>query len=117
MESFLSLYYEVSTNNVYIKAFELTPKMTYSEKVSGYNSILLDLLSCDTNLKLFHNIITLATILIYLFTGNLLVFTNMVWALIQLIKKGKISRAVGKMLIILLRKKGISIPEELEDLT
>jgi hypothetical protein len=91
--------------------------MTYNEKMVGYKLILVDLLSCDTKKKLISNTIALATLLIYLFTGNLLVFTNMVWALIQLIKEGKISRAVGKTLIVLLRQKGIVIPKELEEIT
>jgi hypothetical protein len=34
-----------------------------------------------------------------------------------LIKEGKISTAVGKTLIVLLRKKSIPIPEELEELS
>jgi hypothetical protein len=133
--TFSSLYQKVNSNNLYIKAleqrqiankfieasnlleaFELTPQMTYNEKIAGYKLILVDLLSCDTKKMLIYNTIALATLLIYLFTGNLLVFTNMIWALVQLIKEGKISRAVGKTLIVLLRQKGILIPKELEEI-
>jgi Asp-tRNA(Asn)/Glu-tRNA(Gln) amidotransferase B subunit len=42
-------------------------------------------------------------------------FTNMMCALIQLINEGKISRAVAKALVFLLRKEGLPIPKELED--
>lgn len=133
--TFSSLYNKVKIDNRYIKAlkqrqtankfveahslieaFELTPKMSLKEKIDGYKLILIDLLSCDTKIKLIYNTIGLATLLIYLFTGNLLVFTNMIWALIQLVKEGKVSRAVAKALIVLLRKKCIPIPKELEDL-
>jgi Asp-tRNA(Asn)/Glu-tRNA(Gln) amidotransferase B subunit len=50
----------------------------------------------------------------YCFTVNLSIFMNMVWVLIQLIKEGRISKAVAKTLIILLRKKGVKIPKELQ---
>ena len=40
----------------------------------------------------------------------------MIWALIKLIQEGKVSRAVGKTLVMLLHKKGIAIPKELEEL-
>jgi hypothetical protein len=132
--TFSSFYQKVSSNNLYIKAleerqivnkfveahslleaFELTPKLTYNEKMSGYKLILVDLLSCDTKTKLIYNTIALAGLLIYLFTGNLLIFTHLIWALIQLIKEGKISRVVAKTLIVLLRKRGVSIPKELEE--
>jgi hypothetical protein len=66
--------------------------MPLKEKIDGYKLILIDLLSCDTKLKLIYNTIGLATLLIYLFTGNLLVFMNMIWALVQLVKKGKFQK-------------------------
>jgi hypothetical protein len=129
-----SLYEKISTKNMYIKAleqrqivnkfveassllqaFELTPRMTDRERLSGFKLILMDLLKCDTKIKLIYNTIGLATLLIYLFTGNFLVFTHMIWALVQLIKRGSISKGVGKVLVMLLRKKGIPIPEELEE--
>jgi hypothetical protein len=58
----------------------------------------------------------LVSLLVFMFTGNFGVFTNIIWALIQLIKEGEISTAVGKTISMLLRKKGIEIPEELEEL-
>ena len=133
--TFSSFYIKGNSRNLYIKAlekrqavnklievrrlleaFELTPKMTHKERLDGYKLIIIDLLSCDTKRKLIYNILLLATLLAYLFTGNLYVFTNMVWALIKLIQEGKVSRAVGKTLVMLLDKKGIAIPKELEEL-
>ena len=132
--TFSSLYNKVEIDNRYIKtlkqrqiankfveahslleALELTPKMPLKEKIDGYKLILIDLLSCDTKMKLIYNIVGLASLLIYLFTGNFFVFINMIWALIQLVKEGKVSRAVARALIVLLRKKNIPIPKELED--
>lgn len=98
-----------------IEAFEMTPKISSKEKLDGYKLIIGDLLSCNTKTKLIYNIIGLATLLTYLFTGNLLIFMQMIWALVQLIKEGKISGVVARALIILLRKKNIPIPEELAD--
>jgi hypothetical protein len=133
--TFSSLYQKAASSNLYIKAlerrqlvnkfvevhnlleaFELTPGMTYKEKLDGYKLIIIDLLNCNTKRKLFYNIIGLASLLVFMFTGNFWIFTNMIWALIQLIKEGKISTAVGKTIAALLRKKGIEIPEELEEL-
>ena len=99
-----------------LEAFELTPKITTEERLDVYKLIIVDLLSSDTKRKLIYNILLLATLLAYLFTGNLYVFTNMIWALIKLIQEGKVSRAVGKTLVMLLHKKGIAIPKELEEL-
>lgn len=98
-----------------IKAFELTPKMTTREKIAGYKLISVYLLSCDTRKTLLYNLIGLAALLEYIFTGNFLIFTNLVWALVQLIKEGRISKAVAKTRIMLINKKGIRIPKELED--
>jgi hypothetical protein len=133
--TFSCLYEQINFNNLYLKVIEqrritnkfleanslmqalaLTPNMTPHERMDGFKLILADLLSCDTKKKLRYSTFALGTLLIYLFTGNFLVFTHMIWALIQLIKEGKISRAVGKTLIMLLSKKGIPIPEELEDI-
>ena len=133
--TFSSFYKKVNSRNLYLKAlekrqavnklievrhlleaFELSPKITYKEKLDGYKLLIVDLLSCDTKRKLIYNILLLATLLAYLFTGNLYVFTNMIWALIKLIQEGKVSRAVGKTLVLLMRKKGIEIPKELEEL-
>jgi hypothetical protein len=133
--TFSSLYSKVNSSNFYIRVlekrqivnkltevrhlletFELTPKMTNRERLDGYKLIIVDLLSCDTKRKLIYNVLFLATLLAYLFTGNLYLFTNMIWALIKLIQEGKVSRAVGKTLVLLLRKKGIEIPKELEEL-
>jgi hypothetical protein len=50
-----------------------------------------------------------------MFTSNLLAFTNMTRALLQLIKEGKISTAAAKTLIMLINKNGIPIPKNLEE--
>lgn len=129
------MYEKATTKNLYIKALEqrqtlnkflearnlleaieLKP-MTFKEKLSGYKLIILELLRCDTKEKLIYNIMALATLLVYLSTGNLIVFKNMLGALIELLKEGKISRALSKTLILFLRKKGLDIPEELEELS
>jgi hypothetical protein len=94
-----------------LKAFELTSKMTYKEKMDGYKLILVDLLSSDTKKKLIYHTIVLSTLLISMFTVNLLVFIYMICELVQLIKEGKILRAVDKTLIVLFRKKSIPIPK------
>jgi hypothetical protein len=133
--TFSSFYIKANSENLYIKvlerrqainkvigvrqlleAFELTPKITYKEKLDGYKLIIMNLLSCDTKKKLIYNIFLLATVLTYLFTGNLYFFTTMIGALIKLIQEGKVSPAVAKTLVILLVKKGIVIPKELEEL-
>jgi hypothetical protein len=41
----------------------------------------------------------------------------MIWALVELIKQEKVLRAVGKALVMLLNKKSVTIPKELEDLS
>jgi hypothetical protein len=121
------VYEKATTKNLYIKALEqrqtlnkflearnlleaieLKP-MTFKEKLSGYKLIILELLRCDTKEKLIYNIMALATLLV--------VFKNMLGALIELLKEGKISRALSKTLILFLRKKGLDIPEELEELS
>jgi hypothetical protein len=133
--TFSSLYEKAASRNLYIKilerrqtfnkflevhhlleGFESSPEMTYLEKLDGYKLIIIDLLNCDTKSKLAYNIIGLVSLLIFLFTGNLWIFTNLMWALMQLIKEGKVSTAVAKTIVKLLRKKGIDIPEELEEL-
>jgi Asp-tRNA(Asn)/Glu-tRNA(Gln) amidotransferase B subunit len=74
------------------------------------------LLKCDTKAKLIYNSVAFASLLGFMFTGNVWIFTNMIYALIQLIKEGRISRAVGKTIAELLSKKGVEIPEELQEL-
>jgi hypothetical protein len=60
-------------------------------------------------------IIVLSSLLLSMFTSNLLAFTNMTRALLQLIKEGKISTAAAKTLIMLINKNGIPIPKNLEE--
>jgi hypothetical protein len=108
--------YKLSEVRCLLEAFELTPKITHKEKLDGYKLIIVDLLSYDIKRKLIYNILLLATLLVYMFTSNLYVFMNMIWALIKLIKEGKVSVAIGKSLVLLLRKKGVTIPEELQEL-
>jgi hypothetical protein len=133
--TFSSLYQKAASSNLHIKAlerrqlvnkfveahdlleaFELTPGITCRERLDGYKLIIIDLLKCDTKAKLIYNSVAFASLLGFMVTGNVWIFTNMIYALIQLIKEGKISTAVGKTIAKLLSKKGIEIPEELQEL-
>ena len=99
-----------------MQAYELKPKMSKKEKLKGYKLIVLELLNFDTKLKAFYSLIRLSALLAYLFTGNLFIFVNMLGAIISLIQESKISRALGKFLIKLLKQRGILVSIELEDI-
>ena len=99
-----------------MRAYELTPKMSKRERLDGYKLIVLELLNCDTKLKSFYSLIGLTMLLVYLFTGNFVIFMYMLAAIIQLIKEGKISRTAAKFLIKLLKQRGVPIPQELEEI-
>jgi hypothetical protein len=88
----------------FLEAFCLQPKMTYKEKISDYKLMIVDLFSYNKK-KLIYNAIALTTLLIYSFTDNFLVFTNMVSVLVQWVKEENILKAAAKTLAMLLRKK------------
>jgi hypothetical protein len=52
----------------------------------------------------------------YLFTANLFLFGQVIIALMSLIKEGKISRGVARIIVNMLRLKGVPVPDELEEL-
>lgn len=56
-----------------MQAYELTSKIFLREKLDGYKLIALELLNSDTKLKVFYSVTSLTALLIYLFTGNLVI--------------------------------------------
>jgi hypothetical protein len=100
-----------------IETFSLSPNLNQTEKVDGYKSIIVYFLEFDDKAKLVSVILGFTSLLAYYFsTGNLFLFGQMIVALISLIKEGKISTVVARMIVNGLRQKGVVVPEELEEL-
>jgi hypothetical protein len=100
-----------------IETFSLSPKFNETEKIDGYKSIIQYFLESDSKAKLLSVTIGFTSLLAYYFsTGNVFLFGQMIIALISLIKEGKISTAVARMIVNGLRQRGVTVPEELEEL-
>jgi hypothetical protein len=99
-----------------IETFSLSPKLNETEKIEGYKSIIEYFLEFDSKAKLLSVTLGLASLLAYFSTGNLFLFGQIITALISLIKEGKVSTAVARMIVNGLRQKGVTVPEELEEL-
>jgi hypothetical protein len=100
-----------------VGAFEIKPGMTYKDTISGYKTILFNLLDGDNKVKLYYNLTIIVGLLVFLFTtGNMWGFTNILLALTQLLREGKISIARARIIAALLRSRGVLLPEELEKL-
>jgi hypothetical protein len=90
--------------------------MSAAEKIDGYKILLADILRFDSKRKIFFGIIGFVSMLGYLFTANLFLFGQVIIALMSLIKEGKISRGVARIIVNMLRLKGVPVPDELEEL-
>jgi len=99
-----------------IETFSLSPKLNETEKIEGYKSIIEYFLEFDSKGKLLSVTLGFASLLAYFSTDNLFLFRQITTALISLIKEGKISTAVARMIVNGLRQKGVTVPEELEEL-
>lgn len=100
-----------------IESFSLSPRLNETEKIEGYKAIIPYFLESDSKAKLLSVTLGFSSLLAYyFFTGNLFLFGQMIIALISLIKEGKISTAVARMIVNGLRQKGVTVPEELEEL-
>lgn len=100
-----------------VGAFKVKPGMTYKETIGSYKRVLFNLLDSDNKVKLYYNLTIIVALLVFLFTtGNMWVFTNILLALTQLLREGKISVARARIIAALLRSRGVLLPEELEKL-
>jgi hypothetical protein len=100
-----------------IETFSLSPKLNETEKIEGYKAIIPYFLESDSKAKLISVTLGFTSLLAYYFsTGNLFLFGQMIIALISLVKEGKISTAVARMIVNELRQRGVTVPEELEEL-
>lgn len=108
--------FQVQETVALIEAFDLQLNMSAAEKIDGYKILLADILRFDSKRKIFFGIIGFVSMLGYLFTANLFLFGQVIIALMSLIKEGKISRGVARIIVNMLRLKGVPVPDELEEL-
>ena len=100
-----------------IETFSLSPRINETEKIQGYKMVIEDFLEFDSKAKLLSVTLGFASLLAYYFSsGNLFLFRQIITALISLIKEGKISTAVARMIVVALNKKGVTVPDELNEL-
>jgi hypothetical protein len=100
-----------------IETFSLSPKLNDNEKIIGYKVVIEEFLEFDSKIKFLSGTLAFASLLAYYFSsGNLFLFGQIITALISLIKEGRVSTAVARMVVNALKKKGIPIPDELNEI-
>ena len=99
-----------------LETFSLSPKLNETEKIEGYKSVIEYFLEFDSKAKLLSVTLRFASLLAYFSTGNLFLFGQIITALISLIREGKVSTAIARMIVNGLRQKEVPVPKELEEL-
>jgi hypothetical protein len=99
-----------------LETFSLSPKLNETEKIEGYKSVIEYFLEFDSKAKLLSVTLRFASLLAYFSTSNLFLFGQIITALISLIREGKVSTAIARMIVNGLRQKEVPVPKELEEL-
>jgi hypothetical protein len=100
-----------------IDAIEGAKGLTIADRLEFYETIVSDILTFDRlTPQVLFTIIGFVSVLAYLFHGHLFIFSELITALLNLLKKGKISKHLARIIRNMLRIKGVTVPKELEEM-
>ena len=101
-----------------MEAVDQATALTTDDRLEFYKTIITDVLTFEKlTPQVMFTITGFVSVLAYLFgNGHLLMFSQVVTALLELIKSGQISKFLARIIRNMLRIKGVKLPEELEDM-